>query len=168
MKNIDVLLSSPLPVMVSVIIAVGCLSVYYYYVIPKLEELRKATSKNDELQGKLDTRDGTDFELLKQQFARFEQLLTSVQRDMVNPDHARQMQDVLTRVTEQVSANEVNRKAAQQELIAALKAIETAQTHSRSQLDELLRQMQGVNDKQSQIVGALLGMGKLQERNRGL
>jgi len=177
MNGIEVLVNTPLPTIASVIVAVACLIGYYLFVLPLISENRQLKKDNKELEGKLDVVSDTTLNKLLDQNLRFNEVLQRLEADIKNnPDKAvEKIIQALDKLDGMMDKKDSVAITAVAEIRTMLSNIVEQHHGSKSRDDmlhtmmqELIRAMHNISDKQSQIIGALLGMSRIQDRNRPL
>jgi ABC-type transporter Mla subunit MlaD len=176
----ETLLNSPVATIVAVAVAVAALAGYWFFVIPLLDdhkklkiELDSVREENRKLQDSGQSDVNLNLESILQHNASVNKILLDLQSDIQkNPDRAfERIQEALTNLKD----NGKDSSSALNELRMTLHSIlehvqntrlrdETLHNH----ISELLRYMYGINEKQNQIISALLGLSKLQDNNRGI
>jgi len=181
------LASNPLPTSIAVVIAIAALLGYYFFVIPMMDEHKILKEKAAQLEDTIERmRGGSDTkfqtELVSIEAAlnalrvilsdgaldrtqKFKQLEAFVASVGTYQDSDRHLSSSL-----QQQIDEISRSL--QEIIVVTQSTAAGSRVREESVDRLFtevnRNMQHINEKQSQILGALLGMGRIQDRNRGI
>lgn len=179
----DVILSSlagnPLPTSIAVLIAIAAILGYYFFVIPLMEDHKKLKAEFKELQSqKPEARD----QALLKKLASLEAAVKQMHSTVEAADNATALNKAIADIDLFISSSSrdaSNVHAAVKEMTAELRELRRSVSLSTDSakirddslermVTEVSRNMNSVNEKQSQILGALLGMGRIQDRNRGI
>ena len=187
MNIVAALLANPLPTSLAVVIGAAAILGYYFFVIPLMEEHRKLKARNQELESKIEELNEGDSEGISEQLEYLEQAINTLKEAMLEgaTDRNGKIHEVAELISE-FRSNHVtfgkdneNLQHQMENLSASLQKLNegvqsfVAGAKARDEsinrvLVEVTRTMSNINEKQSQILGALLGMGQLQDRNRGI
>lgn len=184
MDVISSLASNPLPTAIAAIVAIAACLGYYFFVIPLMDEHKKLKEKYETLveeheeghAGKFTEQLGE----IQEAVHRLRDALTDGSQNDANK--LKMLEDFFSEISkyhitvdrghedlqgELEKLNSLIRKVSEfsQTFVAGAKARDDS-------IDRLLvevnRNMNSINEKQSQILGALLGMSRIQDRNRGI
>lgn len=184
MDFITALASNPVPTSVAVLIAVGSLLAIYFIGIPMLEENRKLKK---EVEGLRDRGSANDSKEIAEQFETIELAFTELREILKNDgrkweEYHRQFHELVQAMEQHGSKAGNDHESLHAELDSIHTAISRQAELSQSfvvvskareeaidrVLHDLNRNMQSMSEKHSQILGALMGMSRLQDRNRGI
>lgn len=185
MDFISVLTNSSLPTAVAVVIALAAIMGYYFFVIPLMGEHKELKEKYEALVKDRDNGEIGEFSVKVGVLEKaLHGLKTSLEKD--SSDKAKKLAEVEKCISDLAVKQETHLNRGNgtlhediERLQSAFRRMaETAQTYMANSsakddsiekdMTELLRQMSTLNEKQSQILGALLGLGRIQDRNRSL
>lgn len=187
MDIISNLASSPMPVSIAVIIAVCCLLGYYFFVFPIMDENKKLKEERDAKEAHYEEQYAELNRSFLQQLTSIEGSVVGLRADFVRStvdvearyDEVKELLEAMSQHNTLVDRNtddiedQVGRlKEALTDLGEQLRtAFASSRAHDET-LDRMVRDVENkiasLNEKQSQILGALLGMNRLQDRNRGI
>mgnify|MGYP005840544711 CR=1 FL=1 len=187
MKFLDALASNPLPTSIAVVIAIAAILGYYFFVIPLMDDHKKLKEKSNYMEKELELLKTKGDERFIQQLDEINNVLAALRESIDENDTDRL--EKFKKVEEFVATSskyqseihtkhgylhtqveEISRSIQKiTEVTQALNNSSKIQDDSVNRvLSEANRNMQNINEKQSQILGALLGMGRLQDRNKGI
>lgn len=184
MNFVDIVTGFPITLGVSVIANVAAVAGYYFFVIPMIDEKKKTADKMTELEDELDhfrenKRRDSDLaidKILKSQ-VEINSALTKLE-SASRTDPNREIQEVLKmleRMEDGLNDSDPKTLTALLELKSTLtnlsEHVNNARTHDgnmNNMMNEIIRFLHTISDKQSQIIGALLGMSRIQDRNRSI
>jgi len=187
MNIIASLASNPLPTSIAVVIAIAALLGYYFFVIPLMDEHKILKEKAVQLENTLetmrggaDTRFHTELVSIEASLAALREILSDGALDRTEKfkqleafvasvgtyqDSDRHLSSSLQNQIDEISRNLQKIGEVTQTTAAGSRVREESVDRL---LTEVNRNMQHINEKQSQILGALLGMGRIQDRNKGI
>jgi signal transduction histidine kinase len=174
--------NNPLPVTLSVVIALACLAVFYFFVIPLFAEVKQLKAENAELRESQREKDNGSIDLIQLQLETLDTTLTQFKEVITQEGNAGNsssfVDELLTTVTglhELVEGHANGNVSNIQDIRTSLHRITEMTKGNRIReesldrsIQEVMRTMRDMSDKQSQIIGALLGMSRLNDRNRGI
>jgi len=186
MDIISALAGNPLPTSIAVLLSISAILGYYFFVIPLIESHKDLKEKHEELQDRVNAAGESSFSLLAKQLEEMETALHKLRQalEIGSTESGEKLQQVEKVISDTIKASASNKDTA--ELMPKIEALSfavskltdnltshNADTNAREdslerQIVELTRSMTNLNEKQNQILGALLGMGRLQDRNRGI
>lgn len=166
----DVILNTPVPTIVALVIAIAALAGYWYFVLPLIAEVKELRDSVKKYKSGEDSDITSRLSELLTTSKEFNDTLLRLREDVEkNPDSA------LERLQEEFNKMKLDERSSLSEIKAAVLAIleysRTSQVRDESfhqLLTELIRHMQASSDKQSQIIGALCGMSRINTSNRSL
>lgn len=180
MEFIGTVLAGPLPVAVSTVVALACLTVFWYFVLPLLDEVKSLRETNSDLQRIVtgyvedaDQRDNEVAELLAGMSASLMELeavgLASLssqldaQIKMSTTNHG-SLQEINNRV--QIVSSSLATHI-ESEITFGKETSREIERLSRN-LEQLTRQLSDISERQSQVTGILTGMTMAKTANRSL
>lgn len=186
MDVFGVFASNPVPTSLAVLVALVCLAGWWWYVIPVLEENKKyraametLRNENSELKDKANSNIGSHDESVKNAIYDIQQNLSKQSQD--KSKGLEEINQKFTQIKELYESSKNNKDVDREllELSRLIKQLQTSQNEIENDnkrnhevlqrsVDDLSRQVQTINEKQSQIIGALLGMDRVNDRNRGI
>lgn len=184
MDVISSLVNNPLPTALAVVIAIAACLGYYFFVIPLMEEHKKLKEKYEALVEEREDTHSSKFvdELneIKKSVHCLKESLTDGTQDSLTKLTA--MEDFFAEISKYHITVDRGHEDLQDELEKLNTLIQRVSDSSQTfvagskarddSIDRLLvevnRNMININEKQSQILGALLGMSRIQDRNRGI
>lgn len=184
MDVITSLASNPLPTSVAAVVAIAACLGYYFFVIPLIDDHKKLKRKHDLLLSEMEEGSTGKFiaelKIIKKAITEVNTALAAgISNNEEKLKLVEQFFAEMTRLQATMDREHEDLYEETEKLAVALQRLtEFAQTSVASSkarddsLDRLLsdvnRNMHNINEKQSQILGALLGMGRIQDRNRGI
>ena len=180
MDLIGILLSGPVPVAVSSVIALSCLAAIWFFALPLLEEAKELRSRNEELQNTVTSfiesagpRDGEVHVMLVELAGRLEGFDGSQVKRLIEASDAvvtsstangKQIAELSARLESVANSLAVHIEA---ELTFGREANREIERLSRA-LEQLNRQLTDISERQSQFTGILTGMTMAKNANRSL
>lgn len=180
MEFIGTVLAGPLPVAVSTVVALACLTVFWYFVLPLLDEVKSLREANSDLQqvvsGYVENdaqRCGEVTELLAGLTSGFKELevsgLASLASQMeaqlkVSTTNHNALQELNNRIQAVSNSLAVHIES---EITFGKEATREIERLSKN-LEQLTRQLSDISERQSQVTGILTGMTMANNANRSL
>lgn len=187
MDLIAALASNPIPTSIACVIAIACLAGYYFHVLPLMDDHKKLKNEKAALDEALRNGGTASVGEVLHHMAAFERILSAVQETLQNNVKAYEAKYAqLASTVAEIQKHHITADKSDENLhvevenlrnnIARLSELThsfVAGSQARDEsidrlLQEVNRNMQNINEKHSQIIGALLGMSRLQDRNRGI
>lgn len=187
MEIVAALAGSPLPTSIAVLIGIAAILGYYFFVIPLMESHKKLKAEHQELQEKFNAKREEEDGRFALQLGEVESAIHTLRESLLegsaeNGEKLLKVEQFVADISKthstfgtESSSLRVQHEAFSKELhelSSSLKEYMAGAKARDDSLDRLLsevsRNMSSVNEKQSQILGALLGMGRIQDRNRGI
>lgn len=177
MTLIETIFSGPITTVVAVVIAIALLAIAYFFGLPMFDELKKLRAENADLKKQIDDTQESEVSKLLSQNMKFSsdlQALTTELRN--NPEKVMErIVHAIEKLDDELGKKDHQHGAVFEEVRQTLKSIVEHSNNSKSRDDgltnlmhEVIRHLHNISDKQSQIIGALLGMSRIQDRNRSL
>lgn len=187
MDIISALAGNPLPTSIAVLVSISAILGYYFFVIPLMESHKKLKEDHRELRDNYESRNNDSASEIASQLGDVETALHALRQALMDGsaesgEKLKEVQKVISDTIQNSSGS--SREAADlvykidslNQAVAKLNenlTSHTADTNAREDalerhLVEVSRSLSNVNEKQNQILGALLGMGRIQDRNRGI
>lgn len=187
MDIVEALASNPLPTSIAVVIAVAAILGYYFFVIPLMDDHKKLKEKSSAQEEELERLKTAGDRRFTEQLDEINLALTTLRSSFEEGDTDRleKFKKIEAFVAEsskyhadlhqngnylQTQIDELS-KSLQKMGDGAQAFVNGAKVRDDSidrLLSEVNRNMYNINEKQSQILGALLGMGRIQDRNKGI
>lgn len=182
MNVLDFLITTPLPTAVATIVAIAAAAGYYFFVIPMMvenKELKEDVKKlNGELASARETKrrenDVAIDNILKSQ-TDISNALARLSTEMNPIKGIADVLKMLEDMEDTLDKRDPNHLTLFTEIKAMLHSLSEHVNNTRNNdtniqnlLNEVIRFLHTISDKQSQIIGALLGMTRIQDRNRSL
>lgn len=187
MDTIQAIVSNPIPTSIAVIVALLALVGYYFFVIPLIEEHKKLKQKLQSIEDDKTCKEGAALAEQKEQLEEIQsalgQLKTFVEvGDQGHLDKVAQVEELISKTNVFQSSSVAENKQLQLEIVEInnvlgqiTKLLEEASRQAKSHDASIARTIQdsinllhGINEKQSQIIGALLGMERMRDKNKGI
>lgn len=187
MEFVTALAGNPLPTSFMMLIAVASILGYYFFVIPLIESHKALKLEHAELERKMEAKEREDETALFRKLSEIGLCVDQVKiflndKTSENANKVNNMETMLRTLLESHHALSKEHShfleqllslcSETRELNTAIKALTSDSKAQNDQLERMLievsRNMSNLNEKQSQILGALLGMGRIQDRNRSV
>jgi hypothetical protein len=187
MDIVQALASNPLPTSIAVVIAVAAILGYYFFVIPLIDDHKKLKEKSKAQEEELSVLKNKGDERFISQLDEINLALSTIRSSFEEGDTDRleKFKKIEAFVAESgkyqsdLHHSSVHLQSQIAELSMALKkmsedalvSVNSSKVRDETMdrlLTEVNRNMYNINEKQSQILGALLGMGRIQDRNKGI
>lgn len=170
---LQLLLNSPIATIVAVIVAVGALGYIWYHCLPLMEEHKKLKEEHAKLQKEKEGKVGENLQTLLDSHNAMSKLLTDMQAEITkNPDRAlERLQEALAYLKDGDKDNNTALNELRFVINSILESVQNTKMRDETMhvnINELLRYMYSINEKQNQIISALLGISKIQDNNRGI
>lgn len=187
MDFVSALSSNPLPVSISVIIAVACLLGYYFFVLPMIDENRQLKEEKKEMEERLRDQGVEANAAFVENINSIGHAITDIKESMSSDSNlCAQRYELVGELVESVSNLQHTLERGTTDMTNQLldfgKSLQSLRDLSQSHFatdsvraaasdrvhQELNRNLVALNEKNSQIIGALMGMSRLQDRNRSI
>lgn len=187
MDIIAALAGNPLPTSIAALIGICAILGYYLFVIPLMEDHKKLKAEHAALIKKHEDRQNEDGTAFSTQLDELLNSILNLRSALLegSAESGEKLKDVEKSISNINQFHETfgrDRESLQSQVqqlsLATAKLSETLTTHIAGakarddsldrHLVEVTRSMSNINEIQNQILGALLGMGRIQDRNRGI
>lgn len=187
MDIIAALAGNPLPTSIAVLVGICAILGYYFFVIPLTEDHKKLKADYDALTKKFEEKQKEDASVFATQLGDLGYSIQVLREALLegSAESGEKLKEVEKFISD-LNQFHVNFGRNNESLQSQVEILGTAMnrlndnltthiagSHARDDsidrlLVEVTRSMSNVNEIQNQILGALLGMGRIQDRNRSI